>query len=48
METKAIRRLPVLADDGKLVGMLALGDISHALPSALTAEVVEAVSAHHA
>jgi CBS domain-containing protein len=31
MENKKIRRLPVLTEDAKLVGMVSLGDISHAL-----------------
>ena len=48
MESKKIRRLPVLNEDGKLVGMVSLGDISHALSRELTGEVTKAVSAHHA
>lgn len=48
MENKKIRRLPVLNEDGKLVGMVSLGDISHALSRELTGEVTKAVSAHHA
>ncbi|MET0347430.1 MAG: CBS domain-containing protein [Methyloceanibacter sp.] len=42
------RRLPVLGEDGKLVGMVSLGDISHALSRERTGEVTKAVSAHHA
>jgi CBS domain-containing protein len=48
MESKKIRRLPVLDGNEKLVGMVSLGDISHALSRELTAEVTKAVSAHHA
>jgi CBS domain-containing protein len=48
MENKKIRRLPVLNEDGQLVGMVSLGDISHALSRELTGEVTKAVSAHHA
>jgi CBS domain-containing protein len=48
MENNKIRRLPVLDDAEKLVGMVSLGDISHALSRELTGEVTKAVSAHHA
>jgi CBS domain-containing protein len=47
MESNQIRRLPVLNEAQKLVGMLSLGDISHALPQDLAGEVTKAVSAHH-
>jgi CBS domain-containing protein len=47
MEDNQIRRLPVLNEDKKLVGMVSLGDISHALSRDLTGEVTRAVSAHH-
>ena len=48
METKKIRRLPVLNEKNVCVGMLSLGDISQAMPREVTAEVAKAVSAHHA
>jgi CBS domain-containing protein len=48
MENNKVRRLPVLDDAEKLVGMVSLGDISHALSRELTGEVTKAVSAHHA
>jgi CBS domain-containing protein len=48
MEAKKIRRLPVLDDAKQLVGMISLGDISHALSRDLAGEVTKAVSAHHA
>jgi CBS domain-containing protein len=47
MEKNQIRRLPVLNEALKLVGMVSLGDISHALSHDLTGEVTKAVSAHH-
>jgi CBS domain-containing protein len=47
MERKHIRRLPVLDDRDRLVGMLSLGDISGTAPRKLTAELMQSVSAHH-
>ena len=47
MEKNQIRRLPVLNEAQKLIGMVSLGDISHALSQDLTGEVTKAVSAHH-
>ncbi len=47
MEEKQIRRLPVIDDNKRMVGMLSLGDISHAVARELSGEVVSAVSAHH-
>ena len=43
MEGKQIRRLPVLDEAMKIVGMVSLGDI----PRDITGEVAKAVSAHH-
>ena len=48
MEGKQVRRLPVLNEAMQVVGMVTLGDLSHALPRDLTGEVAKAVSAHHA
>jgi CBS domain-containing protein len=48
MENKQIRRLPVLDETKRMVGMISLGDVSHAVPQDLTGEVTKAVSAHHA
>jgi CBS domain-containing protein len=48
MEEKQIRRLPVINDRKRMVGMLSLGDISHAAPREMSGEVVQAVTAHHA
>jgi CBS domain-containing protein len=48
MEQKKIRRLPVLNENKRMVGVLSLGDISHAASRELAGEVMAAVSAHHA
>jgi CBS domain-containing protein len=48
MEQKQVRRLPVLNDKKRMVGMLSIGDIGDAASRELTGEVVAAVSAHHA
>jgi CBS domain-containing protein len=47
MEEKQIRRLPVIDQNKRMVGILALGDISHAGPRNLSGEVLQAVSRHH-
>ena len=48
MEQKQVRRLPVINDQKRMVGILSLGDIAEATPHELSGEVVAAVSAHHA
>lgn len=48
METKKIRRLPVIDGKKRMVGMLSIGDVSHAAPRNVSGEVITAVSAHHA
>ena len=48
MEKNQVRRLPVINEKKRMVGMLSLGDISHKVPHMLSGEVVETVSAHHA
>jgi CBS domain-containing protein len=48
MESKQVRRLPVINDKKRMVGMLSLGDIATAAPHDLCGEVIAAVSAHHA
>ena len=47
MEQKKIRRLPVINDKKRMVGMLSIGDITHAASHALSGELMAAVSAHH-
>ena len=47
MERHKIRRLPVINANKRMVGILSLGDVSHAGTEALTFEMVRAVSAHH-
>ncbi|MEI3854849.1 MULTISPECIES: CBS domain-containing protein [unclassified Ensifer] len=47
MEAKQVRRLPVIDEDKRMVGMLSLGDISHASSRQLSGELARAVTAHH-
>jgi len=48
MEQKKIRRLPVLDENKRLVGMLSLGDVCHGASQEISGETLKAVSAHHA
>ena len=48
MEDKQIRRMPAIDEDKRMVGMLSLGDVSHATSQQIAGEVVKAVSDHHA
>jgi CBS domain-containing protein len=48
METKHVRRLPVIDEKKRMVGILSLGDISHGASQRTAGEVLKAVSAHHA
>jgi CBS domain-containing protein len=48
MEQKQVRRLPVIDDNKRMVGMLSIGDIADAASHELSGEVIAAVSAHHA
>jgi CBS domain-containing protein len=47
MDQRKIRRLPVIDDNKRLVGMLSLGDISHAVSRDLSGELLHAVADHH-
>ena len=47
MEKVQVRRLPVINKSKRMVGMLALGDVSHAAPDELSSECIKSVSAHH-
>jgi len=47
MEQLKIRRLPVINKNKRMVGILALGDVSHSAPPELISECVRSVSAHH-
>ncbi len=47
MEAKKIRRLPVLNSHKAMVGMLSIGDISHAASRQMSGEVLRTVSGHH-
>jgi predicted transcriptional regulator len=47
MEDEGVRRLPVINENKRMVGMLALGDIADCAPRDMSAEVVQAVTAHH-
>jgi CBS domain-containing protein len=47
MEQKQVRRLPVINDKKRMVGMLSLGDVAHTASHELSGEVMAAVSADH-
>lgn len=47
MEELKIRRLPVINKSMRMVGMLSMGDLSHAAPLDLVSECMKSVSAHH-
>ena len=48
MEQKQIRRLPVLDENKRMVGMLSLGDVAHCASHEISGETLSAVAAHHA
>ncbi len=47
MERKQVRRLPVIDQNHRMVGMLSLGDVAASASPSLAAETLKAVSAHH-
>ena len=47
MEKLKLRRLPVINKSKRMVGILSLGDVSHAAQRDLLTECVKSVSAHH-
>ena len=47
MQSKRIRRLPVIDKNKRMVGILSLGDLSHTATERTAAAVTRAVSAHH-
>jgi CBS domain-containing protein len=48
MESNQVRRLPVIDENKRMIGMLSLGDIAASGNRDLSAEVVRAVAEHHA
>ena len=46
MEQLRLRRLPVINKSKRMVGILSLGDVSHAAQRDLLSECVKSVSAH--
>jgi CBS domain-containing protein len=47
MEGLQVRRLPVINEGKRMVGMLGLGDISQSAPGDLLSDCLKSVSAHH-
>src|SRR5262245_46999523 len=47
METRKVRRLPVINGKKRMTGMLSLGDLYNAAPRPVSNEAMQAVSAHH-
>ncbi len=48
MKNRKIRRLPVINQKKRMVGILSLGDVARKVAKSQCADVVRAVSAHHA
>jgi CBS domain-containing protein len=47
METLKVRRLPVINKSKRMVGIISLGDVSHATSGDMLTECVRGVAAHH-
>lgn len=47
VDQKKVRRLPVLNERKRLVGMLSLGDVAHGTGLQLVGELARAVAGHH-
>ncbi len=47
MEVLKLRRLPVINKNRRMVGMISLGDISHAATGDVLSACVKSISAHH-
>jgi CBS domain-containing protein len=47
LEKKKVRRLPVINEKKRMVGMLSLGDVAQKAKLGLSGEAIKAVSAHH-
>ncbi len=47
MESRRVRRLPVIDGKKRMSGILSLGDVYNAAPRTVSKEAMQAVSAHH-
>jgi CBS domain-containing protein len=47
MQEKRIRRLPVVDESDKLIGMVSMGDLTHAMSEDSSGRLARAVSEHH-
>ncbi len=48
MQERCIRRLPVIDESNDIVGIVSLGDLTHAMSEEASGRLARAVSAHHA
>jgi CBS-domain-containing membrane protein len=47
MQSKQVRRLPVIDENKRMIGIMSLGDLSQAATERTAAAVTKGVSAHH-
>jgi CBS domain-containing protein len=47
MEATKIRRLPVINEKKRMIGMLSLGDVYNAASRSISKEAMQGVSGHH-